>query len=100
MPDHGSALRTLRESGHKVTVEYIQTLEAQNQLLQEDLELFLTLLAKQAIANKQSNVADRAAAVLRYTQDLFKSSALTKRILMQISVPKTRVNVCCRQNAC
>ncbi|RVT48608.1 hypothetical protein EMM73_01300 [Rheinheimera sediminis] len=69
MPNHHSALRTLREAGHKDTVEYIQTLEAHNQLLQDELERVLTLLAEQAALNQQSNVAERADAVLKYTRE-------------------------------
>jgi hypothetical protein len=69
MPDHDSALRALREAGHKDTVEYIQTLEAHNQLLQDELERVLTLLAEQAALNQQSNVAERADAVLKYTRE-------------------------------
>lgn len=45
MPDHDSALRTLREVGHKDAVEYIKTFEAHNQQLQNELERVLTLLA-------------------------------------------------------
>lgn len=71
MPDHDSALRTLREAGHKDTVEYIQTLEAHNQLLQDELERVLSLLAEQATdkQNQRSNVVERADAVLKYTRD-------------------------------
>lgn len=71
MPDHDSALRTLREAGHKDTVEYIQTLEAHNQLLQDELERVLSLLAEQAVdkQNQRSNVVERADAVLKYTRD-------------------------------
>lgn len=69
MPGHDSALRTLRESGHKDTVEYIQTLEAHNQLLQDELERVLTLLAEQAAQHQHSNVAERADAVLKYTRE-------------------------------
>jgi len=69
MPDHDSAIRTLRDAGHKGTVEYIQTLEAHNQLLQDELERVLTLLAEQAALNQQSKVAERADAVLKYTRD-------------------------------
>lgn len=69
MPDHHSALRTLLEAGHKDTVEYIQTLEAHNQLLQDELERVLTLLAEQAAQHQQSNVAERADAVLKYTRE-------------------------------
>lgn len=71
MPDHDSALRTLREAGYKDTVEYIQTLEAHNQLLQDELERVLSLLAEQATdkQNQRSNVVERADAVLKYTRD-------------------------------
>lgn len=68
MPAHDSAFRILRESGHKATVEYIQTIEAHNQLLQEELERVLKLLAEQAIVSQQSDVAERADAVLKYTR--------------------------------
>lgn len=69
MPDHDSALLTLREAGHKDTVEYIQTLVAHDQLLQDELERVLTLLAEQAALNQQSTVAERADAVLKYTRE-------------------------------
>jgi|GEM_PF-5924637 len=68
MPDHDSAIRTLRDAGHKDTVEYIQTLEAHNQLLQDELERVLKLLAEHAALNQQSNITDRADAVLKYTR--------------------------------
>lgn len=71
MPDHDSALRTLLEAGHKATVEYIQTLEAHNQLLQDELERVLSLLAEQTTAQQiqRSIVAERADAVLKYTRE-------------------------------
>lgn len=69
MPDHDLAIRTLLEAGHKDTIEYIQTLEAHNQLLQDELERVLTLLAEQAALNQQSHAAERADAVLKYTRD-------------------------------
>jgi ElaB/YqjD/DUF883 family membrane-anchored ribosome-binding protein len=69
MPDHDSALHLLREAGHRDTVEYLQTLEAHNQLLQDELERVLKLLAEQAALNQQSIVAERADAVLKYTRE-------------------------------
>jgi ElaB/YqjD/DUF883 family membrane-anchored ribosome-binding protein len=59
----------LLQAGQKDTVEYIQTLEAHNQLLQDELERVLKLLAEHAALNLQSNVAERADAVLKYTRE-------------------------------
>lgn len=69
MAGHDSALRTLLEYGNKDTVEYIQTLEAHNQLLQDELERVLTILTEHAAQNHNSNVAEQAEAVLKYTRD-------------------------------
>lgn len=69
MPDHDSALRTLHEAGHKDIVEYIQTIEAHNQLLQDELERVLKLIPEQVTLNQHSNVAERADAVLKYTRE-------------------------------
>lgn len=63
------ALRTLREAGYKETVEYVQTLEAHNQLLQEELERVLKLLVELSVAGQLSNVAEKADAVLKYTRE-------------------------------
>lgn len=69
MPGHDSAIRRLRDAGYKDTVEYIQTLDAHNQLLQDELERVLKLLAELSALNQQSNVAERADAVLKYTRE-------------------------------
>lgn len=69
MPNHDLAISMLLQAGQKDTVEYIQTLEAHNQLLQDELEQVLKLLAEHAALNQQSNVAERADAVLKYTRE-------------------------------
>lgn len=71
MPNHDLALRILREGGYKDVVEYIQTLEAHNQLLQYKLDRVLSILAEQAAdkQNQRSNIVEKAGAVLEYTRD-------------------------------
>lgn len=59
----------LLQAGQKDTVEYIQTLEAHNQLLQDELERMLKLVTEDTALNKQSNVTERADAVLKYTRE-------------------------------
>ncbi len=69
MPSHGRAIQKLCEAGHKDFVEYVQTLEAHNQLLQEELERVLKLLVEQSVTGQLSNVAEKADAVLKYTRE-------------------------------
>lgn len=68
MPVHDSALLLLNEAGHKNTVEYILTIEAHNQLLQDELERILVLLSTQSAEHRLSNIAVQADAVLKYTR--------------------------------
>jgi hypothetical protein len=72
MPNHYIALKALHEAGHRDAVEYFQTLEAHNQLLQEELERVLKLLSENTAMQKPadfSDIAERAEAVLIYTRE-------------------------------
>ena len=62
-----SALLILNEAGHRNTVEYILTIEAHNQLLQDELERLLVLLLTQSAETQLSKIAEYADAVLKYT---------------------------------